>query len=107
MNGLSISELSRYAAVGTVEITLPDGRTVNYFKRRFVPQPDALDSVAEHVVAEGDRLDRLAAQYLSDPTLFWRICDGNLSERPDDLTAEAGRRLRITLPEGIVGPGDA
>ena len=26
---------------------------------------------------QGERLDNVAAQYLGDPTLFWRLCDAN------------------------------
>jgi hypothetical protein len=57
----------------------------------------------EHVVMEGERLDNITAQYVGDPEQFWRICDANRAMRPDGLTATPGRRLRITLPEGIPG----
>lgn len=54
----------------------------------------------------GDRLDNLAAQYLGDPELFWRLCDANSALHPEELTERVGRRLRVTLPEGIPGaPG--
>jgi hypothetical protein len=35
--------------------------------------------------------------------LSWRLCDANGAMRPDELTETPGRRLRITLPEGIPG----
>ena len=54
-------------------------------------------------MTEGERLDNIAAQYLGDPEQFWRICDANGAMRPDELTETVGRRLRITLPEGIPG----
>jgi hypothetical protein len=57
----------------------------------------------EHVVVQGDRLDNITARYLSDPEQFWRVCDANAAMRPDELTEEPGRRLRITLPEGLPG----
>ena len=38
------------------------------------------------------------------PRQFWRVCDANAAMRPDELTETIGRRLRITLPEGIPGP---
>jgi hypothetical protein len=57
----------------------------------------------EHTVKEGDRLDNLAALYLSDPELFWRLCDANNAICPEELTETVGRILRITLPEGIPG----
>jgi hypothetical protein len=33
--------------------------------------------------------------------MFWRICDANGAMQPEELTQTVGRRLRITLPEGI------
>ena len=39
------------------------------------------------------------AQYLGDPEQFWRICDANDAMRPDDLTAEVGRRLLIPVAQ--------
>jgi hypothetical protein len=94
---------SRYQNVDTAKIVHPDGTEVVYLKRRFVPQPDGFTLLQEHVVAEGDRLDNVTARYLGDPEQFWRVCDANRAMRPDELTEEVGRRLRITLPEGIPG----
>jgi hypothetical protein len=98
---------SRYATVQTTQLNLPDGTRVTYLRRRFVPPPERFDDLGEHVVAEGDRLDNVTALYLDDPEQFWRLCDANTALRPDELTETIGRRLRITLPEGIVGPRNA
>lgn len=95
---------SRYSGLETATIELADGRTVVYLRRRFVPPAHRFETLQEHVVTQGDRLDNLAARYLGDPLLFWRLADGNNAMRPDALTERIGRRLRITLPEGIVGP---
>ena len=76
-------------------------RSIAYLRRRFVPPPERFALLAEHVVAQGDRLDNIAAQYLGDPEQFWRICDANGAMRPEELTETLGRALRITLPEGI------
>ena len=57
----------------------------------------------EHTSSQGERLDNIAAQYLGDPEQFWRLCDANGALRPGELTETVGRRLRITLPEGIPG----
>jgi hypothetical protein len=54
-------------------------------------------------VRDGDRIDRMSAQYLGDPLLYWRICDANGVLRPDELTEIAGFSLRITLPAGVAG----
>lgn len=94
---------SRYYGINTDTLDLPGGGTIIYVQRRFVPPPERFQVLQEHTVVQGDRLDNLAAQYLGDPTFFWRICDANRAMQPEDLTATAGRTLRITLPEGITG----
>jgi len=97
---------SRYHGIDTVMLETPEGKTIVFLLRRFVPSPDRFALLTEHAVVQGDRLDNLAARYLGDAEQFWRLCDANGALRPDELTAETGRRLRITLPEGIPGPPD-
>jgi hypothetical protein len=94
---------SRYHGLGTGEHVLANGNTVLYLRRRFLPQPENLALLQEHVVTESDRLDNITTHYLGDPEQFWRVCDANRAMRPDELTETVGRRLRITLPEGIPG----
>lgn len=94
---------SRYHGIDTATLEDPDGGTVIYLRRRFVPALERFDLLLEHVVVQGDRLDTIAARYLGDPEQFWRICDANGALRPEALTESIGRRLRITLPEGITG----
>ena len=94
---------SRYYQTETAELKTAEGRSLVYLRRRFVPPAEKFDLLQEHVVAEGERLDHLAAKYIGDPELFWRIADANNAMHPEDLTQTAGRRLRITLPEGIPG----
>jgi len=96
---------SRYAAVPVVTHTNPDGTEIAYLKRRFVPQPDRFTLLQYHKVAQGERLDNIAARYLDDPLQFWRLCDANRAGRPDELTETIGRKLRITMPEGIPAMG--
>jgi hypothetical protein len=93
---------SRYYGGETLTIELPDGRKVVYLRRRFVPAPERFALLQEHLVTEGERLDNITAQYLGDPEQFWRICDANAVLRPEELE-EIGRRIRITLPEGMPG----
>ncbi|HEX2079017.1 MAG TPA: LysM domain-containing protein [Longimicrobium sp.] len=95
---------SRYHGVATGVHLRPDGRTVAYLLRRRVPPPEAFADVGAHVVVQGERLDHLAERYYGDPELFWRLADANGALRPDELETP-GRRLRITLPEGIPGTG--
>jgi hypothetical protein len=94
---------SRYHGVAVARHERRDGSTVAYLRRRFVPPPERFAVLLDHTVVDGDRLDNLAARYLGDPELFWRLCDANGAMRPDALTERAGRRLAITLPEGIPG----
>lgn len=92
---------SRYYGLETAEWTTPDGRTVVFVRRRFLPAPERFALLQEHSVAEGERIDQLAARYLGDPEQFWRLADANRAMFPSELTDTVGRRLRITLPEGI------
>jgi nucleoid-associated protein YgaU len=96
---------SRYHTFGTLELELPGGDTVVYLKRRFVPAPETMTVIREHVVAGGDRLDKLAAEFYGDPELFWQICDANRAMQPQDLTAVAGATIAIALPAPTAGGG--
>jgi len=89
---------SRYQGIQTAQYTTPDGRTVSYVLRRFVPRPDRLAQVQQYTLAQGDRLDIVAARFFSDAQLFWRICDANPSLRPESLATPVGTVLRICLP---------
>ena len=100
---MSFSVTSRYYNLDTLTLVDAEGRTHRYVKRRFLPQPDRFTVIAEHAVKENERLDNITAAYLGDPEQFWRVCDANAAMRPDELVEEPGRRLRITLPEGIPG----
>lgn len=95
---------SRYHGIDTVILETPEGKAIVHLRRRFVPSPERFVLLLEHAVVQGDRLDNLAAQYLGDAEQFWRLCDANNALRPGELTETVGRRLRITLPEGIPGP---
>jgi hypothetical protein len=98
---------SRYHGLETATMQDASGKTIIYVRRRFLPSPDRFALLQEHAIVEGERLDNIAAQYLGDPEQFWRICDANSAMRPEELTEAIGRRLRITLPEGIPGMPDA
>ena len=95
---------SRYYGIAMTEVVLPNGKTVVYLRRRFVPSPDRFQLLQLHTVTQGERLDNITARYLGDPEQFWRVCDANNAMRPEELTETVGRRLRITLPQGITGP---
>ena len=97
----NFSPTSRYAYTPLATIERPDGTILVHLCRRFVPPPERFVELQLHAVVEGERLDHIAAAYLGDPEQFWRVCDANWARRPRDLTRHVGRRLRITLPEGI------
>lgn len=99
-------ESSRYRGIETATLEV-EGRVVRYLRRRLVPRPERFALLHEHEVVAGERIDNLAALYLDDPEQFWRLCDANGILRPSDLTAVAGARIRITLPEGVPGVADA
>lgn len=90
---------SRYHNIETAKLVTADGREVVYLRRRLLPDLRTIVVLTEHTIAEGDRLDNVTAQYLGDPEQFWRLGDANQEMRPDDLTTEVGRRVRIPLPQ--------
>jgi hypothetical protein len=104
----SYPRTSRYADIAVVAYDPGDGRpAIPHLARRFVPPPERLAALGEHEVVEGDRLDLIAGRYFGDAELWWRIADANPSAHPDELTAQVGRRLRVTAPEGMPGVADA
>ena len=92
---------SRYYEVQTATWESADGREIVYLCRRFLPDVSDVTILAEHTVAQGERLDNITALYLGDPEQFWRLCDANVCLHPDELTAEVGRRLQIPLLQGV------
>lgn len=89
---------SRYYAIDEGTIQDDNGKTIPYKRRRFLPQGSGMTLVADLRIAEGERLDNLAARNLGDPLLFWRICDANDAMNPLELTECPGRILRIAVP---------
>lgn len=89
---------SRYFSIEQAIYTTPDGREIAYVRRRFLPDAASETTIVEHVVAQDERLDHITARYLTDPEQFWRVCDANNAMKPEELTEEIGRRLRIPFP---------
>lgn len=94
---------SRYYGIDTDTLTTPQGAAIVYLQRRFLPDASDFQVIQYYTVIQGDRLDNIAAQFLGDPTLFWRLCDANNVMRPPELTATVGNQITITLPQGITG----
>lgn len=94
---------SRYFNLSTAKIEMASSETIAYVRRRFIPPPERFALLQEYTVTQGERLDNITAHFLGDPEQFWRVCDANRAMRPEELTETVGRKLRITLPEGIPG----
>lgn len=89
MNDLS----SRFSGAPTYTVGAAAGQVKELFRPRA---PAAAPAALTHRVSAGDRLDLIAARYLGDPALFYRIADANPSLTPEELL-EVGRIL--TIPE--------
>ena len=94
---------SRYYGIGTSTLQTPDGKTIVYVRRRFLPSADRFTVVQAHTVTAADRIDNLAATYLGDSEQYWRICDANEAMDPSVMLAEPGSTIAIALPEGFGG----
>jgi len=75
---------SRYAAMATYQTSRPDGTMVRAVK---LPLPGQAVVLGYHRRLTGQRLDMIAAHYLTDATAFWRLCDANNTTVPDALAA--------------------
>lgn len=94
---------SRYVEIEIATRAAAGGTETRYLRRRFIPRPSAPE-IGAHYVAEGDRIDRIAAVTLGDPLLWWRIADANRAADPAELTDRIGRRLKIAIEDGTLAP---
>jgi hypothetical protein len=90
---------SRYYTLEDKIYETTDGYQIAYKVRRFLPQGQTLPLLGEALVRVDERLDLISARSLGDPLLFWQICDANNAMDPFDLVAEAGRVLRVPIPQ--------
>ncbi len=74
---------SRYLKAETYFVTDARGKKVTVVAPPASP-PQVLLGI--HLLRQGERLDLLAAQYLSDPAGFWRIAEQNNMMLPEALT---------------------
>lgn len=107
LDSTTFTPTSRYYGKPLTTTKTVNGETIVHTKRRFVPPPENFALLQFHFVEQGDRLDNVAHKYLADPEQYWKLCDANGVDRPDELTEEVGRTIRITLPEGVPGDSDA
>jgi hypothetical protein len=87
---------SRYYGLPTAQLTLADGRTLVFVKRRFLPPTENFAVLQAHTVVTGDRLDNLAAHYLGDAEQSWRLCDANGAMLPEALVVNVGAQFSST-----------
>jgi hypothetical protein len=73
---------SRYQNLGTYTFTTASGAIVTATN---LPLPASVPLLGYYPRQQGQRLDLIANNYLSDPTAFWRLCDANGSVVPDAL----------------------
>lgn len=90
---------SRYHTIEEANHTLANGQVVRYKRRRFVPQPDSMETLIHVRIEQKDRIDCITADTLGDPLQFWRLCDANYVMHPSELTDEIGRHIRIPIPK--------
>lgn len=73
---------SRYASADTQNVPDARGRTVPVV---IPPPPPEQSLLGIHALRQGERVDHLAAKYLSEPTAYWRIAEQNDVMLPDAL----------------------
>jgi hypothetical protein len=97
-----VAGTSRYDGVPTANVVVDDGtggvRDVAYLLTRTPLDPATMPVAAWHRVLPDDRLDLLAARYLGDPAVAWRIGDANLALDPDALVGPDAEGRVIVIP---------
>lgn len=91
---------SRYYQLGTYTVTLANGQ-IAIATRLPLPPTSPVPLSGYYTVQQNDRLDSIAARYLSDPTLFWQLCDANNSPSAASLIT----RPLVGIPRGGQGGG--
>jgi hypothetical protein len=98
---------SRYASIPVARYTFPagtgDDATVTYVLRRFIPQARDIPLATRHALRANDRGDLIAAAYLGDAELNWRVADANLATDLISFTSSPGERIAVPLPPGASG----
>ena len=74
---------SRYINMVPYQITRKDGTVIAVTR---LPQPLPNPVIGFFPRQNSQRLDGIAAHFLSDATTFWKLCDANGSMAPDALT---------------------
>jgi hypothetical protein len=88
---------SRYANMRAYTVRLADGTSVQATQ---LPAPGPQLVLGYYRRARGDRLDQIAARFLGDATMFWRLCDASGAMAPDALAARDLVGVPIDAPPG-------
>jgi hypothetical protein len=88
---------SRYVSLGTYSVAVAGGGAVLVTK---LPTPGLQAVLGYYRRNASDRLDQIAARFLSDPTAFWRLCDANGAIVPDALNARSLVGVPLGAPVG-------
>ena len=89
---------SRYYQLGTYTVTLASGQTA-IATRLPLPPASPVPLSGYYTVQQNDRLDTIAARYLTDATLFWQLCNANNSPSAASLIS----RPLVGIPQGGQG----
>jgi hypothetical protein len=92
---------SRYHPLKTAMMEGIDGEPIIYLRRRFIPPAGHYSIQQQHTVTDGERLDTITAHYMGDPEQFWQVADANQAMKPEELTEETGRKLKIPSGSGF------
>jgi hypothetical protein len=101
------SPSSRYFGLPIETRTEPDGRTVTFVARRYIPAADRFVPMERVRLDGSERLDQLAARSYGDPALWWRIADASGRGEPNEIAGVEGRLLVIPLPLEIADNGNS
>ena len=90
---------SRYAKLPLLTWPRPNGESIVYVSRRFLPRPGTMPVLGETAARSDDRPDLITARTLGDPAAFWRVADANFVMDPGELAETPGRVLKIPVPQ--------
>ena len=104
----ALSTTSRYYGLPTAQLTLADGRTCVYVRRRFLPPTGELRAAARaprSSPATGSTTSPRATSAIREQS--WRLCDANGAMRPEALVANVGARCASRCPKACRESPDA
>jgi hypothetical protein len=77
---------SRYGSLVPYQVTMQDGTRVAVTR---LPIPVQNPLLGYYPRQNSQRIDQIASHFLSDATVFWRLCDANDTPVPDALAVRS------------------